>query len=952
MTKRKKNKIKDAPNLKKFRSEIQTLTRSDRFFPRQGPKQTRKQKRKEARLEKKSRKDAYCRRIAIPSKEEIEKAKNEAIQQQKEEAKLKKMEDMKKKKKARKERQKQQERESHEEQRRVENMWDDKEIKELEKKLGLNKRKKKDTLPLSFKTDGLDYILDVVDTEKLQAMTKMAEEDEEGNEFGLMGDDDDDDAEDVINSDYDEDDDEDDDDDGNDDDGNEVEKDKTDKNLLRSEAKTSDKVESEIKGKEKWEELADRIKIIAEKKAKSKKNVRFADSDEHKENDEDSDAGSEENDYIDENDDEILDDIESNDDEENYLDDDDDDDEINEDLNDTDNLESENVGNSDDDDEIDDDDENSDENDDEDSADDDNEFGTNINSNQTEKRKSKDDIDELKEDIYGRLRDSQGNIIRDNKPAGGDGAYVPPAKRLQMAGSADEKKKFMLERLQKQLKGLVNSAILNFNERGKWKKCPISRDRTLYLATRADVNETLVDLISDACITPTLTPDRLSMELMMLVAILHGNVGSEVGAVFLQHFAKRFNLLLMEAEYGSGKLIDNIVVLVAHLYNFKVVYSVLIFDILKKLTESFQERDIEIILLLLRHVGFSLRKDSPIELKEFIISVQTRAGSPDAAKLNDQSRVRFMLEVIMAIRNNNMRKIPNYDPEHLDHLRKLSKLLSYCGQFGDNQLHISLEDLLNAEEKGKWWLVGSAWDGKQVQHHNQGSDKMSTVVGKLEVSSKLQELARKQRMNTDIRRNIFFVIMTSEDYLDAFEKLIQLGLKSSQRQEIILVIMDCCLQEKKYNPFYSYLAQKFCDYHRTYQMAFQFCIWDKFKEIGSLSEHNRNNLSKLLIHLIVNKAQSLSILKVVSFGTLEKGMVRLLKQLLTDLLLEQSQSEVEAAFTRIAQIDKLKPLNEGLRLFLRHFLVGKKSETKSAKLIERVDIVDHLLSRGKSQVLL
>jgi nucleolar MIF4G domain-containing protein 1 len=81
-------------------------------------------------------------------------------------------------------------------------------------------------------------------------------------------------------------------------------------------------------------------------------------------------------------------------------------------------------------------------------------------------------------------------------------------------------------------------------------------------------------------------------------------------------------------------------------------------------------------------------------------------------------------------------------------------------------------------------------------------------------------------------------------------------------------------------------------------------------------------------------------------------MVRLLKQLLTDLLLEQSQSEVEAAFTRIAQIDKLKPLNEGLRLFLRHFLVGKKSETKSVKLIERVDIVDHLLSRGKSQVLL
>ena len=37
-----------------------------------------------------------------------------------------------------------------------------------------------------------------------------------------------------------------------------------------------------------------------------------------------------------------------------------------------------------------------------------------------------------------------------------------------------------------------------------------------------------------------------------------------------------------------------------------------------------------------------------------------------------------------------------------------------------------------------------------------------SVTGGIEISSKLQELARKQRMNTDLRRNIFFIIMTSE----------------------------------------------------------------------------------------------------------------------------------------------------------------------------------------------
>lgn len=43
----------------------------------------------------------------------------------------------------------------------------------------------------------------------------------------------------------------------------------------------------------------------------------------------------------------------------------------------------------------------------------------------------------------------------------------------------------------------------------------------------------------------------------------------------------------------------------------------------------------------------------------------------------------------------------------------------------------------------------------------------------LQYSTKILELAHKQRMNTDIRKNIFCVLMSSEDYLDAFEKLLR-----------------------------------------------------------------------------------------------------------------------------------------------------------------------------------
>lgn len=87
-----------------------------------------------------------------------------------------------------------------------------------------------------------------------------------------------------------------------------------------------------------------------------------------------------------------------------------------------------------------------------------------------------------------------------------------------------------------------------------------------------------------------------------------------------------------------------------------------------------------------------------------------------------------------------------------------------------------------------------------------------------EYSEKLLELARKQRMNTDTRRNIFCILMTAEDFLDAFEKLQRLNLKDGQEKEIIHVLMNCCLQENNFNPYYAVLAQKFCDYDRKYQV--------------------------------------------------------------------------------------------------------------------------------------
>lgn len=52
-----------------------------------------------------------------------------------------------------------------------------------------------------------------------------------------------------------------------------------------------------------------------------------------------------------------------------------------------------------------------------------------------------------------------------------------------------------------------------------------------------------------------------------------------------------------------------------------------------------------------------------------------------------------MLDILMAIKNNNVSKIPSYSPEHVEHLKKLLRSLVRRGNYVA-ELKISLADLL------------------------------------------------------------------------------------------------------------------------------------------------------------------------------------------------------------------------------------------------------------------
>uniref|UniRef100_A0A3B4FFC2 Nucleolar MIF4G domain-containing protein 1 n=1 Tax=Pundamilia nyererei TaxID=303518 RepID=A0A3B4FFC2_9CICH len=532
----------------------------------------------------------------------------------------------------------------------------------------------------------------------------------------------------------------------------------------------------------------------------------------------------------------------------------------------------------------------------------------------------------------------------DNTPSvtSTSGKYVPP----HLRNMGDDKRKAELEKLKRNVKGLMN----RLSEPNMSSIC--GQLEELYMSSsRKDMNDTLTELLLAACVTPTLMPDRLLMEHILLVSILHHAVGLEVGAHFLETVVRKFDEHYKNPS--GGKECDNLIAIVAHLYNFQVVHSALIFDILKLLMGTFTEKDIELVLFVLRNVGFALRKDDPLALKELISEAQRKA-SDMGSKFQDQTRVRFMLETMMALKNNDMRKIPGYDPEPVERLRKLQRSLIHRSAGGsDMKLRVSLNSLLAAEQVGRWWIVGSSWSGApMISKQEDTTTKQTSAQG--QVDAKVLELARKQRMNTDVRRNIFCVLMTSEDYLDAFEKLLRMGLKDKQEREIVHVLMDCCLQEKNFNAFYVILGEKFCSHDRRFQMTFQFSLWDKFRELPNLSSSTFNNLVQLVTCFLQRKCLSLAILKVIEFGELDKPTVRFLRQVLTKLLKETEPEELASIFGRISGIPKLGMLREGLKLFIDHFLLksilSQGATEKAALLSERAQLATKAMEAKETKL--
>jgi nucleolar MIF4G domain-containing protein 1 len=121
----------------------------------------------------------------------------------------------------------------------------------------------------------------------------------------------------------------------------------------------------------------------------------------------------------------------------------------------------------------------------------------------------------------------------------------------------------------------------------------------------------------------------------------------------------------------------------------------------------------------------------------------------------------------------------------------------------------------------------------------------------------------------------------------------------------------------------------------------------------------------MLIHLINDRSLSLSTLKVIEYAEMDKVKLKFLKDVLTGILMQENEENVQEIFLKIATSEKLSVFRESLRLFLCHFMVQKSIQTSDGETItcnlndeemdqlkERIKVAENILLVGKGRVLL
>ncbi|KAI3706156.1 hypothetical protein L1987_76414 [Smallanthus sonchifolius] len=486
--------------------------------------------------------------------------------------------------------------------------------------------------------------------------------------------------------------------------------------------------------------------------------------------------------------------------------------------------------------------------------------------------------------------------------------YVPPQLKSMSRSESEE-----YSQIRKRVRGLLNR-LGESNVEG------ITREMSSCFVSisRSDGAQIISEEILKSCSGGPRGNEQYAAVFAALVSGLACLVGVDFGAKLLASLAKCFE---DEYEKEDNLSLRNLTLLLSYLYIFGVCSSDLIYDFMMMLSSRLTEVDVSTILTVLNCSGMRLRSDDPATMKNFIGSIQNKVTELNAASRDSQGnarskRMEFMLETISDIKNN--KKKAKEDP--FQHTR-IKKWLQELRVESILVRGLKWSKLLDPEKKGQWWLSGemmsSATNSNNVQNFAKKMDKESSEA------QKMLQLAAGQKMNTDARRAIFCIIMSGEDYIDAFEKLLRLDLQGKQDREIMRVLVECCLQEKVFNKYYCVLASKLGNHDKNHKFTLQYCIWDHYTELESMQLMRSMHLAKFIAEMVSSFTLSLAVLKKADLHDTTKFTSRKIMhfRMFFEAVFEYADNLVWNIFKRIAGSQQYETLRAGINFFIESYVI-------------------------------
>lgn len=533
--------------------------------------------------------------------------------------------------------------------------------------------------------------------------------------------------------------------------------------------------------------------------------------------------------------------------------------------------------------------------------------------------------------------------------------YVPPALRGPPSSDAEA-----LMRLKRQIQGLINrlseANILTI----------LKEIEKIYATNpRGYVNTTLIDLLIDMLSDPSALLESFIILHAGFIAAVYKVIGPDFGAQIVERIVSEFDRHYQPNKDGIGKHTTNIMSVVSELYTFQVIGSNIVFDYVRVFLDELSEINTELLLRIVRAAGPQLRQDDPTALKDIVVLLQKSVAN--VGQQNLPVRTKFMIETINDLKNNKMKTGlagASITRERTTQMKKQLGTLNSRNLKATEPLRVGLKDIRDTDKIGKWWLVGASWKNQaQSQDDTPAEEEKEQRRKRVEVEEEfddgevdLGQLAREQRMNTDVRRAIYVSIMSATDFKDAQIRLNKLNLKKAQEVEIPKVIIHCAGAEKIYNPYYTVLARKVCSDHKT-RKSFQFALWDIFKSLGENQdggadsddeESDSNDVSlrklvnqgKLYGTLVAKRVLSITCLKNLNFPYLQPKTKTFVEIMLVTAILESQKNakgdkKETALLQTFVEVDQAPEMVAGLQFFLKKVVsktdIVEKTEKETVK---------------------